>query len=300
MKKIALFLSLLFPLASHAEIPASPPIPVVASFSILGDMVQEIGGEAVTVQTLVGADSDAHGYQPTPQDAAAVSAAKVIFINGLGFEGWMTRLVKSTGAKGEVVTVSQGISPIRMKEHGKTITDPHAWQNLAYGKIYAQNIAAALIHAVPGQKAMIEKRAADFEKKIHEKDQWVKSQFANIPANQRKIITGHDAFGYFAAAYGIAVLAPQGFSTESEPTAAGVAKLTRQIKEEGVKTFFVENMTNPKLINQLGRDTGAKMGSTLYSDALSAAGGDAPTYLSMFDHNVPQMAAAMREINPNP
>jgi len=283
-------------LAFTAPARADASLPVVASFSILGDMVQQIGGDAVTVKTLVGPDSDTHTYQPTPDDAKTIAEAKIVFVNGLDFEGWMGRLISSSGYTGSVVTASSGVKPRSMVDDGKKITDPHAWQNLSNAHIYVKNIEAALELALPAQADAIRARAEKYDAAITAKDQWVKKQFAAIPAGQRKIITSHDAFGYFGAAYGVKILAPQGYSTESEPSAADVAHLGDQMKSEGLKTVFLENMTNPRLIEQLGKDAGATVGGTLYSDALSGPNGSAPHYLDMFDNNVPKMKAAMLEI----
>ncbi len=295
IKKIlaAALLSLAFTAPARA---ADAPLPVVASFSILGDMVKQIGGDAVAVKTLVGPDSDTHTYQPTPDDAKTIADAKIVFVNGLGFEGWVDRLIGSSGYTGAVVTASNGVHPRSMVDDGKKITDPHAWQNLSNAHLYVKNIAAALELALPAQAGAIHKRAEKYDAEIAAKDQWVKAQFAHIPAAQRKIITSHDAFGYFGAAYGVKILAPQGYSTEAEPSAADVAHLGDQMKSEGIKTVFLENMTNPRLIEQLGRDAGATVGGTLYSDALSGADGSAPDYLAMFDNNVPKMKSAMLEI----
>jgi zinc/manganese transport system substrate-binding protein len=275
---------------------ANQPIPVVASFSILGDMVQHIGGDAVSVKTLVGSNSDTHTYEPSPEDAKNIAGAKIVFVNGLGFEGWMTRLIAASGYKGAVVVASAGVKAHQMNDDGKQITDPHAWQSLANAHLYVKNIAAALEAAAPDAAAAIATRAAKYDAEITAKDNWVKSQLAGVPQAQRKVITSHDAFGYFAREYDVTILAPQGYSTESEPSAADVAKLIDQMKAEGIKTVFLENMTNSRMITQLGRDAGAKVGGTLYSDALSAPGEAAPTYLQMFDNNAPKMKAAMLEI----
>ena len=284
-------------LAPPASRAAPTPVPVVASFSIIGDMVQNIGGDAVTVQTLVGPDSDTHTYQPTPNDAQHIAAAKIIFINGLSFEGWMPRLMESAGYQGAIITASTGVKPRTMTDDGKTITDPHAWQSLSNGRIYARNIAAALEQKIPDQANAIRARAEKYDATLAAMNTWVVRELANVPAMQRKIITSHDAFGYFGAAYSIKILAPQGYSTESEPNAADIARLGDQMRAEHIKTVFLENMANPRLIEQLGKDAGAKVGGTLYSDALSEPKGAAPTYLDMFKNNVPKMKAAMLEIN---
>jgi zinc/manganese transport system substrate-binding protein len=293
MKKLATCFLLLLSITAHA---ATGPAPVVASFSILGDMVQEIGGDAVSVTTLVGPNSDTHTYQPTPEDAKNIAAAKLVFVNGLGFEGWMDRLIAASGYKGPIVIASAGVTSHQMSDDSKTVTDPHAWQSLANAHVYVKNIAAALEAALPDAANDIANRATKYDAAISAKDTWVKAELSAVPARQRQVITSHDAFGYFAREYDVKILAPQGYSTESEPNAADVAKLIDQMKATGIKTVFLENMTNTRMITQLGRDAGAKVGGTLYSDALSAPGETAPTYLKMFDNNVPKMKAAMLEI----
>jgi zinc/manganese transport system substrate-binding protein len=297
MKRLALLAFLLpFFFISSANAAAPLPLHVVASFSILADMVKNVGGEDVVVTSLVGPDSDTHTYQPTPSDVKSLAHADLVFVNGLGFEGWMQRLIEASGFKGTVAVASQGITPRQMTDDGKQVTDPHAWQDLSNGHIYVQNIAAALALAAPTHTAEFRKRAMIYDAELLKEEKVVRTAFAGIPPAQRKIITSHDAFGYFGAAYGVTFLAPEGVSTESEASASGIAALIRQIKAEGIKEVFIENMTNPKLIRQIGKDAGAKMGGTLYSDALSSDKGPAPTYLAMFENNVPKLKASMLEI----
>ena len=277
---------------------ANTPLPVVASFSILGDMIKQIGGDDVAVTTLVGPDGDTHTYTPTPDDAKTIAGAKLVFVNGLGFEGWIDRLVKSAGGTAKIVVASQGVTGHTMTDDGKTVTDPHAWQDLSNGRLYAHNIADALEAAIPADADAIRARAKAYDAQLQQQDAAIRAQIAAIPASQRRIVTSHDAFGYFGRAYGVTFLAPEGVNTEVEPTAADIAKLSRQIRAEGVHTLFFENMANTRLIAQIGRDTGARIGGTLYADALSAPGGAAPTYLQMFTHNMPLLLAAMRETAP--
>ena len=270
---------------------ADKPLRVVASFSILADMAATIGGDDVSVTSLVAPNRDAHTYEPTPEDAKTLAHADIVLINGLGFEGWIERLIQASGSKAKIIVASQGVTTRTMGETGAM--DPHAWQDIANGRIYAKNIAAAFEQALPGEKGAVALRASRYDAQLAKMDHTVRAQFADIPAGQRKIITSHDAFGYFGAAYGVTFLAPVGLNTEAEPSASDVVKLIRQIKSEGIKQLFLENMTNPKLIEQIGKDTGAQMGGTLYSDALSAADGPAPTYLDVFRNNVPKLRAAM-------
>ena len=309
MRKILLALPLLFLLLflflptqaeAQAEVeaqPAAAPLPVVASFSILGDIVRNVGGEAVAVKTLVGPDGDAHTYEPTPDDAKAIAGARLVFVNGLGFEGWMDRLIAASGYRGTVVTASRGVSAQTMADAdvgGTTVTDPHAWQDLSFGRLYVKNIAAALAAALPEQATAIAGRAAAYDRDLAALDRSVKAQIAAVPAAKRKVITTHDAFGYFGRAYGVSFMAPEGLSTEAEPSAAAIAKLNRQIRGEGVRTVFLENMTDTRLIRQIARDTGATVGGTLYSDSLSPPDGPAPDYLALFRNNVPLLVAAMQ------
>jgi zinc/manganese transport system substrate-binding protein len=283
--------SVLLGLAQGAH--ADDKLKVAASFSILGDMVKEVGGDRVEVVTFVGPNGDAHVYEPTPADAKALSESKILFINGLGLEGWMTRLEDSSGFKGKVVTASQGVKPRTMVEDEKTITDPHAWQSLANGMIYAANIREALIAADPAGKATYEANAKKFIDGMTAMEADVKAAVAKMPPERRKIITTHDAFGYFGAAYGMAFIAPEGVSTESEASAQDVAKIITQIKKEHIPAVFLENVTDSRLLDQIARETGAKIGGTLYSDALSPPDGPAGTYLDMFRNNIDTLSTAL-------
>jgi zinc/manganese transport system substrate-binding protein len=276
---------------------AADKIKVATSFSVLGDMVKQVGGDRVEVTTFVGPNGDAHVYEPTPGDAKTLADSAVLVINGLGLEGWMTRLQKSSGFKGKVVTATTGIKTRQMEEEekGKTrkITDPHAWQSLANGKIYVQNIRDGLIAADPAGKDTYTANAATFLAAIEQEDKEVKAAIAKLPPARRKIITTHDAFGYFGATYGMEFIAPEGVSTESEASAKDVAKIIRQIKAEKVPAVFLENVTDHRLLDQIARETGAKVGGTLYSDALSEPSGPAGTYLDMFKHNVATLTEAL-------
>jgi zinc/manganese transport system substrate-binding protein len=279
-------------LGASAEAQADP-MKVSASFSILGDMVKEVGGDRVEVFTFVGPNGDAHVYEPTPADAKELSESKILFINGLGLEGWMTRLEKSSGFKGTVVTASKGIAPREMVEDEKTVTDPHAWQDLANGRIYVANIRDALIAADPNGKATYEANAQKFLDGIAQMETKVKEAIAKLPPGRRKIITTHDAFGYFGAAYGMEFIAPEGVSTESEASAKDVATIIRQIKAEKVPAVFLENVTDNRLLDQISNETGAKIGGTLFSDALSPPDGPAGTYLDMFRNNIEVLSEAL-------
>jgi zinc/manganese transport system substrate-binding protein len=292
---VALAFALLLGLAGGAQ--AADKLNAVASFSILGDMVRNVGGDRVEVTALVGPDGDAHVYEPTPADAKTLAAAKILFVNGLGFEGWMDRLEKSSGFKGKLVVASKGVQPRQMveEEGGKTveITDPHAWQSLANGKLYVANIRDGLIAVDPDGKATYAANAAKYLDAITAEETAVQEALGKLPVERRKIITSHDAFGYFGAAYGLEVIAPEGVSTESEASAKDVAKIIRQIKAEKVPAVFMENIADHRLLDQIARETGAKIGGTLYTDALSPPSGPAGTYLDMFRNNVETLTAAL-------
>ncbi|MGO4173045.1 metal ABC transporter substrate-binding protein [Bosea sp. TAF32] len=280
-------------------------LPVVASFSVLADFVKQVGGERVSVTSLVGPNGDAHVYSPTPADAKAIAAAKLVFINGLHLEGWLPRLIKSSGTKAPLVTATKGIKPIEAAEEGHEARgsgkgghdhghdDPHAWQSIANARVYVANIRDALGAADPAGKASYDANATAYLARLDVVEGEVKAAVARIPADRRRAITTHDAFGYFIKAYGIAFIAPQGVSTESEASAKDVASIIRQVKAQKVPAVFLENISNPRLIEQIARESGAKIGGTLYSDALSDASGPAGTYIDMMKHNISEIEKAL-------
>ena len=288
------------------EAGAQNKIKVVASFSILDDMVKNVGGDRVAVVALVGPNGDAHVYQPTPAAAKAVGGANLVVVNGLGFEGWMDRLVKASGYKGPVVVASQGIKTREMTseekgehEHGaardEQKIDPHGFQDLHNGRIYVENIAQGLSAVDPAGAAAYKANADAYEARLADLDKWVKTEFAAIPKAKRRMITSHDAFGYFGAAYGITIISPMGFSTESEAAAGDIAKLIQQIRQEKISAVFIENVTDPRLMQQVAKESGVTLGGELYSDALSKPDEAAPTYIDMFKNNVTKIVAAMRK-----
>jgi len=296
MRSIPILLLTLAALALGAPALAAEKLPVVATFSILGDMVSTIGADRVAVTTLVGPDQDAHVFEPRPSDVKAVAQARLIVANGFGFEGWIARLAKSSSYKGATAVVSQGVKMRKMidDDHGKETSDPHAWQDPANAVIYATNIVAALSQADPEGAAEYRQNGERYIASLRELDAWAAARLGEIPLAQRKVITSHDAFGYFGAKYKIAFLAPQGVSTAGEASARDVANLIRQAKREHIKAVFVENMTNPKVLEQLSKEVGIAPSGKLYTDALSAADGAAPTYIRMIRHNVEQIAAALK------
>jgi zinc/manganese transport system substrate-binding protein len=279
-------------------------IKAVASFSILGDIVARVGGDRVDLTTIVGPNADTHVYEPKPADAQALSHADVFFVNGLGFEGWLDRLVEATGFSGPVVTASDGVSTHEMAEeehaegehdhaHDHGETDPHAWQSLKNGLLYVKNVAAGLCKADPDGCAIYEANAKAYSGEIAALDAKVIADIYTVPAAQRKVITTHDAFGYFGEEYGVQFLAPEGISTDSEASAADVGRLIEQIRAEGVKALFIENMSDGRLVEQISRETGVTIGGELYADALSEPGQGAATYLEMFEHNIALLVPAM-------
>ena len=275
---------------------AADKLPVMATFSILGDLLKVVGGDRVSVTTLVVADEDAHVFEPKALDAKNLLQTKLLVTNGLGFEPWAQKLVKSAGYKGRSLVASQGLKARTMlDEKGQAETDPHGWQDPTNVVVYTRNIAAALSTLDPPGASMYQANSDAYIKELQALDAEAKTAFAAIDASKRKVITSHDAFGYFGAHYGIKFLAPQGVSTEAEPSAKAVAQLIRQIQKEKIKAVFVENMTNPKLLAQLSKDAGVTAGPALYVDALSKAGGPADTYLKLMRHNVTQLAAGMKQ-----
>ncbi|MCL4503452.1 MAG: metal ABC transporter substrate-binding protein [Deltaproteobacteria bacterium] len=304
MRLFLLFLLILLTISTPVSA-AGTKVKVIASFTILGDMVKNVGGNRVEVTTLVGPNGDVHVYEPTPAAAKSVSAAALVVVNGLGFEGWMDRLIQTSGYKGPVAVASQGIIPreITSREeaehedgarHEHKI-DPHAWQNLRNSLIYVDNIAKALSSVDPTGAAVYQANAAVYKAKLSDLDKWVRAEFASIPEQKRRMITSHDALGYLGAGYGITILSPVGFSTESEASAGDIAKLIRQIRREKITAVFVENVTDPRLMEQVARESGVTLGGKLYSDALSKPDGPAPTYIEMFKNNVIKIVAAMRK-----
>jgi zinc/manganese transport system substrate-binding protein len=295
-----------------------PPLRVVASFSIIGDMVKEIGGEHVSLTTIVGPDGDAHSFEPTPRDVKALSQAQLLVINGLDFEGWLPRLIKASGFKGAQLVASAGVAlrhlsdandndeiavgsagktdahsagqdHDRDREHDHGDIDPHAWQSLSNGMIYAKNIADGLSQADPRRRAYYQGRAEIYIGRMAKLDAEIKQAFTGIPEARRKVLTSHDAFGYFAQAYGIRFISVVGLSSQAEPSANEVAKIIDRARKEHVSGVFMENTTNSRLVTQIAREAGSKVGGSLYSDALAPPDQPASTYLGMFNWNAGQL-----------
>jgi ABC-type metal ion transport system, periplasmic component/surface adhesin len=269
---------------------------IVATFSILGDFAKNVGGERVNVTTLVGPNSDTHVYTPTPSDAKKITDAKLVIVNGLGLEGWLPRLVKSSGSKAATVVASKGVAPRRIEDghsHDPSGADPHAWQSVVNAKTYVANIRDALIAADPAGAEAYKANAAAYLGKLDALDRDVRESVEKIPPERRSVISTHDAFGYFAAAYGIKFIAPQGVSTESEPSARDIAAIISQIKKQKIPAVFLENVSDPRLMRRIAAETGANIGGTLYSDSLTDEKGPAPTYIDMVRHNIKALMSAL-------
>ena len=279
--------------AWQAKAQAPDKLPVVATFSVLADFARNVGGERIEVAALVGPNGDTHVYQPKPADAKELGAARLILVNGFGLEGWIDRLIKASGAKAPVVVATKGIKPQQMREEGRVELDPHAWQSIADAKIYVANIRDGLIAADPEGASAYRANANNYLGKLDALEKEVTAEIAKIPPGQRQIITTHDAFGYFGTAYGFRFVAPEGVSTETEASARDVAKIIRQIKAQKIPAVFLENVTDPRLARNIAAESGATIGGTLYSDALSPPNGPASTYIDMMRNNVRELSAAL-------
>lgn len=276
-------------LGLHALPAQARDLQVVASFSILGDMVAQVLGQHGSVTTIVGPDADAHIYQPSVSDAKAVAEADVIFVNGMGFETWANTLITESGTKGAVFVATTGVTPVTVNGE----TDPHAWNALENGVIYVRNIATALSETWPAQADDFAANAAVYIAKLEALDADTRAKLANLPDTRRTVVTAHDAFGYLADAYGLHFLAPVGIDTEAEPSAQALAALIAQLKQEEVAGLFVENISSPALVRQIADETGLAIGGRLFSDALSQKDGPATSYLAMFEHNLGTLLAAL-------
>ncbi|MBR0732570.1 zinc ABC transporter substrate-binding protein [Bradyrhizobium japonicum] len=285
MRRLLLCVLLLIASPLHA----AERLNVVASFSILGDFVRNVGGDRVDVTTLVGPDSDVHVYTPAPSDAKRIADAKLVIVNGLGLEGWLPRLVQSAGSKAQVVTVSAGIAPLKLG----SAADPHAWQSVPNAKIYVGDIANALAAADPDDAEFFRARAKAYLDKLEALDREVREAVAKIPPERRKVISTHDAFGYFAAEYGVQFVASLGVSTETEPSARDIAAIIGQIKTQKIPAVFLENISDDRLIRRIAAETGARVGGTLISDGLTGEKGLAPTYIDMVRHNIKALTSAL-------
>jgi zinc/manganese transport system substrate-binding protein len=286
MRRRELILSAALPALALA---APPPLRVVASFSILADLIRAIGGPVVAVSSLVGPDADAHVYQPSPADARRLADAQLMVVNGLGFEGWLDRLVQASGFRGTLLTASVGIQPRRLGRE----PDPHAWQDLGMVQRYVKTLTAALIDMRLDDQQALRARADAYLGQLQSMDAALRKRLDRLSREQRRVVTSHDAFGYFGDAYGVDFLSAQGMSTNSEPSASAVARLIQQIRRQQVRAVFVENISDPRLIERIAREGGVRVGGRLYSDALSGPSGPAATFLQLFAHNAEAICTAL-------
>jgi zinc/manganese transport system substrate-binding protein len=280
--------------SGHASSAAEPLVRVVASFSIIEDMAREVGGADVAVTSLVGRDANEHVFEPSPDQVRLLAGAQLFIVNGLGLEGWETRLVQSAQYRGPVVIASDGVAPIETTERGGApVPDPHAWQDVENADIYSANIARALEGVDPARADAYRGRFDRYHAQLEALDRQVRAELSAIPAEKRRVITTHDAFAYYGRAYGVTFMAPEGVNTESEPSAKTVAALIRQIRREGIKALFCENISDPRLMGEIARETGATLGPPLFSDALSRPDQPAPTYIRMIEYNTAMLQAGM-------
>ena len=270
---------------------AQDKLKIVASFSILGDMVRQVTGELASVTTIVGPDADAHVYMPNASDAKAAANADVIFLNGLGFETWSNTLIKTSGTKAEVFLATTGITPLKVEGE----IDPHAWNALTNGVVYVTNIADGLSSADPKNAATYKANAKAYSARLMALHTRATAELKKLPEGARTVVTAHDAFGYLANAYGLNFLAPVGIDTDAEPSAKALTKLIDHLKKVGAGALFVENISSPALVHQIARETGIKIGGRLFSDALSERGGPATSYEKMFEHNLGTLIAALQK-----
>ncbi len=301
-RNVITLLSGLAILAGTRPAPAQAPerLPVVATFSILADLVREVGGDRVEVAALVGPDGDGHVYSPTPADARRLATARLVVANGLRFEGWIDRLVKASGTKAMVVQAAQGVKALKAADdhghghgHSHGGVDPHAWQDVANAKLYVAAIRDALAKADPAGADAYRARAEAYSGQLDALDREIRDAVAALAPDRRRVITSHDSFAYFEAAYGLDFVAPQGVSTEAEASARDVARIIGQIRRERIRAVFLENVSDPRLIERIAKETGAVIGGRLYSDALSGPDGPAPTYIAMMRHNIRAISQAL-------
>ena len=269
-------------------------VEAVASFTVLADIVKQVGGDHVHVLSMVPPNGDPHEYEPTPDDAKNLKAADVVFTSGLGLEGWFSRLAKASGYQGKPVIASDGIKTRKMEEDGKTITDPHAWNSIPNAEVYVDNIEKALAGADPADTAAFKANADAYRAKLQDLDSYAHKEVESVPKGERKVLTTHDALSYFGATYGVKFISPLGLSTENEPSAAQVAGVIKQIKAEHIHTYFFENSNDPRLVKQIAQATGAQPGGELYVEALSPSDGPAATYADMFKYNVDKLVSGMK------
>ena len=289
-------LGLLLPARVQAQPQAQPstPLRVVASFSILADLARVVGGDAVSVNSLVPANADAHIFSPRPAHAQMVAQADLVVVNGLGYEGWLQRLVAASGYKGPVLELGAGITPRRLG----AAPDPHAWQDPAHAQTYVAQLRKAFSAARPAQADAIAARTALYTQQLQALDQRTRQQLAAVPPARRRVVSPHDAFAYFGAAYNIEFLAVRSRNADSEASAADVARLIQLLRQQRANAVFVENISDPRLLQRIAAEAGVAVGGRLYSDALSAPGTEADTNLKMLTHNANAIVQALTQQKP--
>lgn len=275
-----LFFLMVFLTTAHAK-----PL-VVTTFSIVEDIVHEIGQDKIEVKTLVGPNQDSHVYQPRPQDGKDLSQADLVVVNGLGFEGWLDRLIDASGFHGKILVATKGIHPLTYQVHGSNFVDPHAWHSLQNGRIYVDNIVRGLSELLPQDASFFKTRGDAYKKSLTDLEKKMQEKFKVIPKGARKIITNHNAFDYLGREFGLTFISPQGLRTEAQPSAKALARLINQIRQENIQAIFIENISNPRLIEQISEETQVQIGGLLYSDALSSKGEAGDTYLKMMTFNL--------------
>lgn len=310
-----------------AAVAQAAEVKAVASFTVLADVVSEVGGDRVEVSSLIGPNGDPHAYEPTPNDVRRVRDADVVFMSGLGLEGWMGRLIEASGFEGSPVVVSDNIHTREMGEsshehdhghdeghddhrheghdhddghgdgdgHHHDGPDPHVWNSPVNVEVWVDNIVTALSKADPAGSDEYRANGEAYKQELESLDDYASTQFGTIPEDKRKILTSHDAFGYLGDRYHVTFLAPLGMTTDSEASAKDVAGLITQMKGEHIKSYFFENSNDPRLVEQIANAAGAEPGGELYVEALSKDDGPASTYVEMFRFNVDQMVKAMKQ-----
>jgi len=275
-----------------------PKLKVVATFSILGDMIRNVGQDLVDVKFIVPENADPHVYQPTPKDAALLAKADLVFINGLDFEGWFERLIENSGYKGKIIVAGEKIPPrILPGSTGKSVNDPHAWHCVKNAISYVDVIADALRDALPKNSTVLNQYHHHYVTKLKSLDSWVHAQFKEVPKEKRLVVTTHDAFWYYGESYGVIFLSPVGISTDAEPSAAGVAKLIEDIKTKNIRAVFIESLSSRKLIEEIAKEANCNVDGTLYADSLSSPDdlvSPAKTYIDMIRHNTTEIIKALK------
>jgi zinc/manganese transport system substrate-binding protein len=273
----------------HAQDRLQDRLKVVASFSILADFVRNVGGDRVNVTALVGANGDVHVYTPAPTDAKKIADARLVVVNGLGLEGWLPRLLQSSGSKATIVTATEDVTPLKLGSQD----DPLAWQSVENAKTYVENIRDALVEVDAADADYFRQNAQSYLAELDALDREVRSAVDEIPPERRKVISTHDAFAYFAKAYGVQFIAPLGVSTEAEPSARDIAAIIAEVRRDKIPAVFLENISDSRLVRRISEETGAKIGGTLYSDSLTDEKGPVPTYIAMVRHNIKALTSAL-------